>query len=174
MNYLQPAGMRGLSKGQQIYGLRRPTVKGRPGQTALFCKAALKEARPPSILRMGAWATPPGKGVNMKYLYITIIFLIFAVPVVNSCIPSPMGPSNPAITGCQATVAANLSLTLFPCGQEGEVIVRSQADYISKLCLDPANPSPPAPCDFSAYMLVGEPLGGGCAAPSNSYPTVCY
>jgi len=110
----------------------------------------------------------------MKYLYITIIFLIFAVPVVNSCIPSPMGPSNPAITGCQATVAANLSLTLFPCGREGEVIVRSQADYISKLCLDPANPSPPAPCDFSAYMLVGEPLGGGCAVPSNSYPTVCY
>ncbi|HXB96675.1 MAG TPA: hypothetical protein VNZ54_01395 [bacterium] len=40
--------------------------------------------------------------------------------------------------------------------------------------MDPANPSPPAPCDFSAYMLVGEPLGGGCAVPSNSYPTVCY
>jgi hypothetical protein len=112
----------------------------------------------------------------MKSLYTAIVFLIIAIPVVDSCVPSPVGPSHPSLSGCEATIPANFNY--WPCGGVNgglkQVVIRNRTDYIRLLCLDTSKPIPDPPCDFSAYMLVGEPLTGGCQMPRMSYPTVCY
>jgi hypothetical protein len=63
MNYLQPAGMRGLSKGQQIYGFAGPGVKGTLRVGALFRRDGLKTGSRASIVvwggrsNAGQWGT---------------------------------------------------------------------------------------------------------------------